>query len=102
MAQLVKNLPANAEDSRDTGSIPGSGGYPGVGNGNLFQYSSLENSMDRGAWWATAHGAAESEVTDCTCRHIQSLLSWRRSQMWLEKKTRKAPISVLHKMGKGR
>ena len=61
VTQLVKNLPANAEDSRDAGSIPESGRSPGVGNGNLLQYSSLENSMDRGAWWATAHGVAKSQ-----------------------------------------
>ena len=48
VAQLVKNLPANAEDTRDVGSIPGSGRSPGVGNGNPPQYSCLENSMDRG------------------------------------------------------
>ena len=60
MAQLVKDLPANAEDSRDAGSIPGSGRSHGVENGNLLQYSSLENSMDRGAWWATDHGVAKS------------------------------------------
>ena len=39
----------------DAGSIPGSGGFPGEGNGNPFQYSCLENPMDRGAWWATIH-----------------------------------------------
>ena len=54
------NPPANAGDTRDSGSIPGLGGYPGVGNGNLLQYSCLENSMDRGAWWATVHGVAKS------------------------------------------
>ena len=42
------------------GSIPGSGRAPGVGNGNLVQYSCLENSMDRGTWWATVHGDAKS------------------------------------------
>ena len=45
----VKDLPANAGDTRDTGSIPGSGKSPGVGNGNPLQYSCLENTMDRGA-----------------------------------------------------
>ena len=45
----VKNLPADAEDTRDTGSIPGSGRSPGEGNGNPLKYSCLENSMDRGA-----------------------------------------------------
>ena len=48
-AQLVKNLPANAGDTRDTGLIPGLGRYPGVRNGNPLLYSSLENSTDRGA-----------------------------------------------------
>ena len=47
---MVKNLPANAGDARDAGSIPGSGRFPGVGNGSLLQYSCLENSMDSGAW----------------------------------------------------
>ena len=47
---VVKNLLANAGDM---GLIPGSGRSPGVGNDNSFQYSCLENSMDRGAWWAT-------------------------------------------------
>ena len=53
---MVKNLPINAEDSRDTGSIPESGRSPGEGNGNTFQYSCLENPMDRGAWQAPVHG----------------------------------------------
>ena len=45
---MVKNLPANAEDVRDAGSIPGSGRSPGGGHGNPLQYSCLENPMDRG------------------------------------------------------
>ena len=49
VAQMVKNLPAN---EGDLGSIPGSGRYPEEENGNPLQYSCLENSMDRGAWWA--------------------------------------------------
>ena len=47
MAQLVKNLPASAGDTRAAGLIPGSGRAPGVGNGNPFQYSFLENFVDR-------------------------------------------------------
>ena len=47
---MVKNPPANAGDTREVGSIPGSGRSPGIGNGNPLQYSCLENSMDRGAW----------------------------------------------------
>ena len=53
---MLKNLPANAGDARDTGSIPGSGGSPGVGNGNSLQYSCLENSLDRGARWVQSMG----------------------------------------------
>ena len=50
---MVKNPLANAGDKRDTGSVPGSGRSPGEGNGYPVQYSCLENSTDRGAWWAT-------------------------------------------------
>ena len=57
---VVKSPPANAGDARDTGSTPGSGRSPGVGNGNLLQYSCLENSMNRTAWQATVHGVARS------------------------------------------
>ena len=53
-------LPANAEDLRDTGSIPGSGRSPGGGNGNPLLYSGLENPTDREAWWTTAHGVTKS------------------------------------------
>ena len=53
---VVKNLPANAGDIRDMGSIPGSGRSPGGGHGNPLQYSCLEDPMDRGAWWVTVHG----------------------------------------------
>jgi len=56
----VKNLPANAGNARDAGLILGSGRSSGVGNGNPLQYSCLENSMDRGAWWATVHGVPKS------------------------------------------
>ena len=43
-------------NAKDPGLIPGSGRYPGENNGNPLQYSCLENSMDRGAWWTTVHG----------------------------------------------
>ena len=55
VAQWVKNLHAMQEHARDMGSIPGLGGSPGGGHGNLLLYSCLENAMDRGAWWATVH-----------------------------------------------
>ena len=60
VALVVKNLPANAGDIRDTDSIPGSGRSPGEGNGNPLQYSCLENPIDRGAWWAIFHRVAQS------------------------------------------
>ena len=60
MVLVIKNPPANAGDIRDTGSIPGSGRSPGGGHGNALQYSCLENSMGRGAWWATVPRAAKS------------------------------------------
>ena len=60
---MVKNLPSNAGDLRDMGSIPGSGRHPGEGHGNPHQYSCLENPMDREAWRATVHGIAKSQDT---------------------------------------
>ena len=53
---VIKNPPANAGD---TGSIPGSGRYPGEGNGNPLQYSCLGNPTDRGDLWAIVHGVAK-------------------------------------------
>ena len=53
---MVKILSANAGDTRDAGSIPGSGGSPGRGDGNPFQYACLEKFMDRGAWMTAVHG----------------------------------------------
>ena len=57
---MVKNPPAKARDASNVGLIPGSGRFPGVGNGNPFQYSCLESFMDRGAWQATIHGVTNS------------------------------------------
>ena len=61
---MVKNPPADAEDAREAGLIPGSGRSPGERNGNPLQYSCLENPMDGGAWRATAHGLTESDTTE--------------------------------------
>jgi len=57
-SHVVKNPLASTGDIRNTSSIPGLGRSPGVGHGNPFQYSCLENPMDRGAWKATVHGVS--------------------------------------------
>ena len=59
---MVKNLLSNAEDVRDEGLIPGSGGSPEGGHGNPLQYSCLENPMDRGAGQATVHEVVKSQT----------------------------------------
>ena len=72
-----ERFPGGSEDkvsacnfAEDPGSIPGLGRSPGEGNGNPLQYSCLENPMDGGAWWATAHGVAKSwtRLSDFTKR----------------------------------
>ena len=57
-----KESACNAGDTGDAGSVPGMERSPGGGNGNPLQYCSLENPMDRGAWWTTAHGVAKSRT----------------------------------------
>ena len=59
---VVKNPPASAGDTRDGGSIPGSGRSLEEGNGNPLWCSCLENPMDRGAWWATVYEVAKSQT----------------------------------------
>ena len=66
-----KNPPAYAGDM---GLIPGSGRSPGEGNGNPLQHSYLENSMDRGAWWATVHGVTKSRTRLSTTGTVGCLL----------------------------
>ena len=66
---VVKNLPASTGDTRDVGSIAGSGRSPGEGHGNPLQNSCLENPLDRGDWQATVHGLAKSQawLSDWVC-----------------------------------
>ena len=70
---MINNLPANAGDARDESLIPGLGRSPGGGNGNLLQYSCLENSMDRGAWQpVTVHRVTKSGTQLSTCTHTHT------------------------------
>ena len=73
---MVKNMPTNAGDKGDMGSIPGSGRSPGVGNGNALQYSCLEKSMDRGAWRTTIHKITnnQKQLYTHTYTYIQLIL----------------------------
>ena len=69
---MVKNPPANAGDTGDSGSVTGLGRSPGVGNGNPLQCSFLENSMDRGAWWLIVVGPQKVRHNQvCTHIHIE-------------------------------
>ena len=73
---MIKNLPV-----RHPGLIPGLGRSPGEGNANPHQYSCLENSMDRGTWWATFHGVAKSQMQLTTDTHktmaSRPITSWQ-------------------------
>ena len=62
VALVVKNLPANVGDARDTSLILGLRRFSGEGNGNMLQYSCLGNSMDRGVWEATVQGVSKSQT----------------------------------------
>ena len=85
---VVKNLPAKAGDSRDAGSIPRLGRSPGGGNGNPLQYSCLEDSMDREAWWATVQGVAKSQTRLSTGSSGSHCLLQQRSSRGLRQPER--------------
>jgi len=80
-ASVIKILPVNIGDTGDTVSIPGLGRSPGGGNGNPLQYSCLDNPMNRGAWQATVHGVAKSQIWLST--HAQCFLCGSHEN-WLE------------------
>ena len=67
---MIKNPPANARDTGDTGSIFGSERSPGGGNGNPLQFPCLGNPVGRGAWGATVHGVAKNQTCVSTYTHI--------------------------------
>ena len=84
---VVKNLPNNAGEAD---SSPGLGRPLGEGNGNPFQYSCLGNSMDRGTWWATVHGAAkESDMTETPTKTTAS-----EGSQGLVRKTEQVTVST--------
>ena len=81
VALVVKNPPASAGDLRVVGSIPGSGRSPGEGHGNPFQYSRLENPLDRGIWWATVvQGVTKSRTW---LRQLTTCISLLNNEMYL-------------------
>ena len=71
---MVRNPPANAGDTGNVGSIPGSGRFPEVGNGNLLQYSYLENSIDRGALQAIVHRIVKCQMRQHAHAHTDIFL----------------------------
>jgi len=72
---VVKNLPSSAGDKREAGSIPWLGRYSGKRNGNPFQYSCMENLMDRGAYCAIVHGVVKSQTLLITHTQTHTLTS---------------------------
>ena len=78
---VVKNQPTNAGDARDSGSIPGLGRSPGVGDSNPPQYPYLENSMNRGAWPTTVYRVTKSQTQLSSCVHICLFIGCTRSSL---------------------
>ena len=96
MALVIKNLPANAGDTRDVSLIPGLGRSPGVGNDNRPQYSCLENSMDRGAYRAMSYEITKNQTSlslSLTHRHTHTH-THTHTQTQLLKKARNSEKSL--------
>ena len=82
---LSPTLTSHVARAKDSGLIPGLGSSPGEGNGNLLQYSCLENPMDRDAWWALVHGVTKSRTWLWLITHTEVLLGWILSPVAHEK-----------------
>ena len=82
---VVKNLPANSGDTADTGFISGLGKSPRGGNGNPLQYSFQEDPIDRGDWWATVPGIAESDTTEHLSMHAYTEKDWGGGSSYFKK-----------------
>ena len=89
---MVKNQPANAGDTRDSFSIPGSGRSPGAGNGNPLKYSFQDNPMDRGTWQTTVRGTKCNHVCLCKREVERDLTTYGRREGNV---TSKAEIGVM-------
>ena len=81
MLLVVKNLPASGGDAGDASLISQSGRSPGVGNGNMLQYSCLENSRDRLFSWAIVHGVAKNQTRLNTHTHTHTH-THTRTYLW--------------------
>ena len=81
---VVKNPSANAGDTGDAGSMPESGRSSGEGNDYPLQYSCLENSMDKGAWWGAVHGVTRSRTwpSDWACLHAKESMLTEWLYIW--------------------
>ena len=100
VALVVKNLPVNAGDVKEAGSSPELGRSPGEGNGKLFQYNCLENSMDRGAWKATVLGVTKSWTWLSRDTHSVSLALNQKLLAWYTKSLKQEASSEPHCFGK--
>ena len=89
---VVKNLLANAGDTRDVGLIPGLGRTPEGENGNPLQYSCLGNLMDRRPWWATVQGITKSR-TRLSTRWEEGVLRAGEKKSGPERKSDFAKVS---------
>ena len=80
----------------DLGVIPGSGRFPGEGNGNPLQYSCLENPMDRGARWATVHGVAKSRtlVSDFTFTYVYMYIRYKILERKKQKREKRINLLI--------